>query len=49
LSGIRGYDIGINTPVDSGYPGIDVHKYEKEGSLIIVDSLKGYFHSEKEQ
>jgi hypothetical protein len=49
LSGIRDYDIGINTPVDSGYSGIDVSKYEKEGCLIIIDSVKGYFHSEKGQ
>jgi hypothetical protein len=28
-----------------GYSGIDVNKYEKEGSLIIMDSLKGYFPS----
>jgi hypothetical protein len=26
-----------------GYSGIDVSKYEKDGSLIIMDSLKGYF------
>ena len=29
--------------------GIDVRKYEKEGSLIIVDSLKGYFYYSKQQ
>lgn len=29
-----------------GYSGIDVNKYEKEGSLIIMDSLEGYFPSE---
>jgi hypothetical protein len=29
-----------------GYSGMDVNKYEKEGSLIIMDSLKGYFPSE---
>jgi hypothetical protein len=31
------------------YSGIDVRKYEKEGSLVIVDSLKGYFGSEEGQ
>jgi hypothetical protein len=35
---------GGNNPY--GYSGIDVDKYEKEGSLIIMDSLKGYFPSE---
>jgi hypothetical protein len=30
-----------------GYSGIDVHKYERDGSLIIMDSLKGYFPPEK--
>ena len=29
--------------------GIDVRKYEKEGSLIIVDSLKGYFYYSEQQ
>jgi hypothetical protein len=29
--------------------GIDVRKYEKEGSLIIVDSLKGYFYYPQQQ
>jgi hypothetical protein len=29
--------------------GIDVRKYEKEGSLIIVDSLKGYFYFSEQQ
>jgi len=29
-----------------GYSGIDISKYEKEGSLVIVDSLKGLFGSE---
>ena len=28
-----------------GYSGTDVDKHEKEGSLIIMDSLKGYFPS----
>jgi hypothetical protein len=36
-------------PIPVGYSGINVDKYEKEGSLIIVDSLKGYFASEQEQ
>jgi hypothetical protein len=31
-----------------GYSGIDVNKYEKEGSLIIMDSLEGYFPSERQ-
>jgi hypothetical protein len=26
-----------------GYSGLDVRKYERDGSLIIMDSLKGYF------
>jgi MEDS: MEthanogen/methylotroph, DcmR Sensory domain len=30
-----------------GYSGIDVRKYERDGSLIIMDSLKGYFPVEK--
>jgi hypothetical protein len=34
-----------NNPL--GYSGIDVKKYEKEGALIIMDSLKGYFYSEE--
>jgi hypothetical protein len=28
-----------------GYSGIEVNKYEKDGSLIIMDSLDGYFPS----
>ena len=28
-----------------GYSGTDVDKHEKEGSLLIMDSLKGYFPS----
>jgi hypothetical protein len=31
-----------------GYSGIDVNKYENEGTLIIMDSLKGYFPSEEQ-
>jgi hypothetical protein len=30
-----------------GYSGIDVSKYEKEGSLMIKDSLEGYFPPEE--
>ena len=30
-----------------GYSGINVHKYERDGSLIIMDSLKGYFPPDK--
>ena len=44
LSGMDFYCAKGNYPF--GYSGIDVHKYEKEGSLIIMDSLKGYFYSE---
>lgn len=32
-----------------GYSGIPVNKYEKEGSLIIIDSLIGHFGSYEEQ
>jgi hypothetical protein len=41
LSGTSG-----NYPINDRYPGIDVSKYEREGSLIIIDSLKGYFLSD---
>ena len=44
LSGETIYNENGNNPY--GYSGIDVNKHEKEGSLIIVDSLKGYFYSE---
>ena len=44
LSGETIYNENENNPY--GYSGIDVNKYEKEGSLIIMDSLKGYFYSE---
>jgi MEDS: MEthanogen/methylotroph, DcmR Sensory domain len=27
---------------------IDVRKYEKQGSLMIIDSVKAYFHSDKD-
>jgi hypothetical protein len=43
LSGETIYNENGNNPY--GYSGIDVNKYEKEGSLIIMDSLKGYFYS----
>ena len=42
-SNVYGDDITNNTVE---YSGIDVSRYEKEGSLVIVDSLKGYFGSE---
>ena len=40
---------GINTNGDNNfeYSEIDVRKYERDGSLIIMDSLKGYFPPEK--
>ena len=44
LSGETIYNENGNNPF--GYSGIDVNKYEKEGSLIIMDSLEGYFPSE---
>jgi hypothetical protein len=44
LSGETIYGENGNNPF--GYSGIDVNKYEKEGSLIIMDSLKGYFPSQ---
>ena len=46
LSGETIYNENGNNPY--GYSGIDVNKYEKEGSLIIMDSLKGYFYSKGE-
>lgn len=45
-SNVYGNDITNNTVE---YSGIDVSRYEKEGSLVIVDSLKGYFGSEAGQ
>ena len=45
-SNVYGDDISNNT---AGYSGIDVGRYEKEGSLVIVDSLKGYFGSDQRQ
>jgi hypothetical protein len=44
LSGETIYNKNGNNPY--GYSGIDVNKHEKEGSLIIMDSLKGYFYSD---
>jgi hypothetical protein len=45
LSGMDFYcDKGKNP---FGYSGIDVSKYEKEGSLMIKDSLEGYFPPEE--
>jgi hypothetical protein len=41
LSGASG-----NYAINDRYPGIDVSKYEREGSLIIIDSIKGYFSSD---
>ena len=41
LSGETIYYENGNNPF--GYSGIDVNKYEKEGSLVIMDSLDGYF------
>lgn len=45
-SNVYGDDIS-NNPV--GYSGINVSRHEKEGSLVIVDSLKGYFGSDQRQ
>ena len=45
-SNVYGNDITNNT---AEYSGIDVSRYEKEGSLVIVDSLKGYFGSDQGQ
>jgi hypothetical protein len=46
LSGRYVYSDTRNHPF--GYTGIDVNKYENEGTLIIMDSLKGYFPSEEQ-
>jgi hypothetical protein len=47
LSGINVYgDNNDNNPF--GYSGIEVGKYEKEGSLMIMDSLKAYFPVEEQ-
>ena len=45
-SNVYGDDI-TNNP--AGYSGIDIGRYEKEGSLVIVDSFKGYFGSDQRQ
>jgi CheY-like chemotaxis protein len=36
----------IDYAINDRYSGIDVSKYEREGSLIIIDSLRGYFSSD---
>ena len=46
LSGRNVYD-DKNGNNSFDYSGIEVEKYEKEGSLMIMDSLKGYFPSEQ--
>jgi hypothetical protein len=48
LSGRNIYDDNSNNNT-FGYSGVDVGKYEKEGSLMIMDSLKGYFPSEEQR
>jgi hypothetical protein len=45
LSGRDAYDDNGNNPF--GYSGMDTSKHEKDGSLIIMDSLKGYFPSKQ--
>jgi hypothetical protein len=44
LSGAADTDGSSN----SSYSGIDVRKHERDGSLIIMDSLKGYFPAGKQ-
>jgi hypothetical protein len=47
LSGRNGFDDNSSTnPFE--YSGVDVSRYEKEGSLMIIDSLKGYFPPESQ-
>jgi hypothetical protein len=46
LSGRNAYSDNSNNPFE--YSGIDVNKCENEGSLIIMDSLEGYFPSEEQ-
>ena len=46
LSGRNVYD-DKNGNNSFDYSGIEVEKYEKEGSLLIMDSLKGYFLQNK--
>lgn len=48
LSGRNAYDDGISSGL-VGYSGVYVSKYEREGSLIIKDSLVAHFGSSKEQ
>ena len=43
LSGRDVHDHNGNNPF--GYSGMDTSKHEKDGSLIIMDSLEGYFPS----
>ncbi|MFZ0203257.1 MAG: hypothetical protein WAL46_06145 [Nitrososphaeraceae archaeon] len=45
LSGRDVYFDNWNNPF--GYSGIDVNRYEKAGSLMLKDSLEGYFPSEE--
>ena len=45
LSGRNGYNDNSSTN-SFKFSGVDVNKYEKEGSLMIIDSLKGYFPPE---
>jgi hypothetical protein len=49
LSGKNVYDDNSNNGSFVGYSGVYVSKYEREGSLIIKDSLIGHFGSHKEQ
>ncbi|MGA7544149.1 MAG: hypothetical protein WBW34_13895 [Nitrososphaeraceae archaeon] len=45
---LSGSDVyGDNWDNPFGYSGIDVNKYEKAGSLMIKDSLEGYFPPEE--
>ena len=48
LSGKNAYDDGTSSSL-VGYSGGYVNRYEREGSLIIKDSLAGHFGSSKEQ
>jgi hypothetical protein len=49
LSGKNVYDDNSNNGSFVGYSGVYVSKYEREGSLIIKDSLIGHFGSHQEQ
>jgi hypothetical protein len=43
---LAGRDVSRRSNNDSsGYSGLNISKYVKEGSLIITDSIKGYFSS----